>query len=210
MMGAVGFYTILAGAVVVLFAVFLGAVFIWPLILSGYRRYPGILFPRASLRVQTLREEVQANGWRWLVRHVVRNQRSLLTYWSFVWVIPLGFLVVAAVATLDLPVGAPVRPDLIQHGWQAQLTITSLSFIVLIFLLEQISRMQYREGVIQEFFASSRIMPVIYFTLAASGLVAYFHFVQPAESMAALIDATFIIFIGTILGSATSTTGWRG
>ncbi|WP_254810785.1 hypothetical protein [Natronosalvus amylolyticus] len=192
-----------AGAVVVVagFAAFLVAVFVWPLAVSAYRRCPGLLFPGASLRLTALRGEVRDRGWRWLGRNLSRDKRALMTYWSFLWVVPLGLLVVVAVASLDLALVDRVQLEVVQHAWQAQLTITSLSFIVLIFLLEQTARTEYREGVIQEFFSSTRIMPVIYFTLGASGFVAYLYMSRSGESVApAIADATFITFLGTVLG----------
>ena len=194
-------YAILAGLVVVGALVFLGYSFLRPLAVSMYRRYPGLLFPRGSLRIAVLEEERQENGWRWLLSHLFQTRRSVLTYWSFIWVIPLGFLLVISLAYLSPTVLARVRPALVQHGWQAQLTITSLSFIVLIFLLEQISRTNHREGVIQEFFALSRIMPIIYFTLSTSGLIAYLYFVQtPTDVPPLVVNSTFFTVLGTIGG----------
>jgi hypothetical protein len=72
------------------------------------------------------------------------------TYWSFVWVLPLGLALAFSLAYLTAPLGLSQFGS-ISAGWQAQLTITSLSFIVLIFLLDQIYRSRYREGVIQTF-----------------------------------------------------------
>lgn len=199
--GSIDGYTILAGLVVVGTVVFLVYSFLRPLAVSTYNRFPGLSFPQNSLRIKTLWKEKQANGWRWLTKRLIQTRRSLLTYWSFIWVVPLGFLLVVSLGYLSPSLIERVQPDLVQHGWQAQLTITSLSFIVLIFLLEQISRTEYRAGVIQEFFASSRIMPVIYFTLSSSGLIAYLYFAQtPTNVPQVVVNTTFFTFLGTISG----------
>lgn len=85
-------------------------------------------------------------------------------------------------------------------GWQAQLTITGLSFIVLIFLLDQVYRTRYREGVIQEFLADSRAMPAIYFALMSSALLAYLHFYWSLEYVAPLVvNTAYTAFLGTVL-----------
>lgn len=199
--GSIDGYTIIAWLVVAGALVFLAYFLLWPFAVSTRARYPGLLFPRNSLRVETLREEKRVNGWQWLLTRLFQTRRSVLTYWSFVWVVPLGFLVVVSLAYLSPSILERVQPALVQHGWQAQLTITSLSFIVLIFLLERISRTEYREGVIQEFFASSRIMPIIYFTLSLSGLIAYLYFVQtPANVPPLVVNITFFAFLGTVVG----------
>ena len=199
--GIVGFYSILAGLVLAGFLVSTVYFFIRPVVFSLYRRNPGVLFLRNSLWLNTLREEIRARGYRWPLRSLVQNRKSLLTYWSFIWVIPLGLIVAFSLAYLIPSVVGFVQTGLIRVGWQAQLTVASLSFIVLIFLLEQISRTEYREGVLQEFFSSSRIMPVIYYTLASSGLIAYLYFYHTPEEVNPLfIDVTFFIFAGTVLG----------
>lgn len=168
---------------------------------SFLQRYPGIRFWSSSLRFQTLAEEIRAKGWPWFLRSLLGNQKSWLTYWSFSWVIPLGFLVAAALASIQLPLIDLVQTGNVQNGWQAQLTITSLSFIVLIFLLDQISRSRYREGVIQDFFASSGVMPVIYFTLGSSGLAGYLYFYHSPNSQSPFIhDLTYVLFTGTVIG----------
>ncbi len=83
--------------------------------------------------------------------------------------------------------------------WQAQLTITSLSFIVLIFLLDQIYRSQYQEGVMQDFLAAARAMPVIYFSLFTGGIMAYAYFQLSRETTTAFAtDVIFFLFVGTI------------
>lgn len=190
-----------AGLVVIGFIGFFGVFFVRPFVTSLSQRYPGILFPTASLRIQTIREEIQDYGWQWAGGTLFRDKQSLLTYWSVLWVVPSSILVVAALATLDLGLASRIRPEIVQHGWQAQLTLISLSFIVLIFLLEQMSRAEHREGVIQEIFGATRIMPVIYFTLGLSGFVAYLYVSQPANTVApAVVEATFITFFGTVLG----------
>lgn len=199
--GSLNLSTIGAGLVVMGFVAVLAVFFVWPLVATVYRRRPGLLFPRASLRLTSLREEVHEQGCWWLGRNLFQDKRSLWTYWSALWVVPLGILVAIAVAWLDLSLVGRVRPEVIQHGWQAQLTITSLSFIVLIFLLDQMSRAEYREGVIQEFFTETRIMPVIYLTLGMSGFVAYLYVSQSTDTVAPwVVDATFVTFIGTIVG----------
>jgi len=200
-LGAVGLYSILSGLTLFGFLISIVYFFVGPVVDSLYRRHPGFLFPWNSLRLKTLWEEVRSRGYRWLLKNLVQSRKSILTYWSFLWVIPLGFIVVFSLAYLGLPMADLVQTGLIRLGWQAQLTVASLSFIVLIFLLEQISRTEYREGVVQEFFASSRIMPVIYFTLASSGLIAYLYFYHTPEEVDPLfVDATFFSFAGTVLG----------
>lgn len=200
-LGAVGLYSILSGLILVGFLISIVYFFVRPVVDSLYRRHPGFLFPWNSLRLKTLWEEIRSRGYRWLLKNLVQSRKSILTYWSFLWVIPLGFIVVFSLAYLGLPMADLVQTGLIRPGWQAQLTVASLSFIVLIFLLEQISRTEYREGVVQEFFASSRIMPVIYFTLASSGLIAYLYFYHTPEEVDPLfVDATFFSFAGTVLG----------
>jgi len=57
--GGIDGYAILAGLVVVGALVFVGYSFLRPLAVSMYRRYPGLLFPRGSLRVAVLEEERQ-------------------------------------------------------------------------------------------------------------------------------------------------------
>lgn len=200
-LGLGGIYSILSSLVLAGLFVAIGYLFVRPVVVSLYRQHPGFLFPRNSLRLKTFREEIRARGYRWLSKNLVQSRKSLLTYWSFIWVIPFGVVVIFSLAYLELPVVDLVQTGVIRHGWQAQLTVSSLSFIVLIFLLEQISRTEYREGVVQEFFASSRIMPVIYFTLASSGLIAYLYFYHTPEEVDPLfVDATFFIFAGTVLG----------
>lgn len=200
-LGALGVDSILAALVVAGFVATILYFLIKPLAVSIYNRNPGFLFPTNSLRLLTLREEIRARGFHWYLKFIVQSRRSLLTYWSFIWVVPLGFLIIFALAHLQLPMVDMIQTGLIRPGWQAQLTISSLGFIVLIFLLERISRAEYREGVVQEFFASSRIMPVIYFTLATSGLVGYLYFYHSPENTDPLfVDATFFIFTGTVLG----------
>lgn len=195
------FYLILSGLVLAAFLVSIVYFFIRPIVFSLYRRNPGVLFLRNSLWLHTLREEIRARGYHWLLKSLVQNRKSLLTYWSFIWVIPLGSIVVFSLAYLIPSVVGFVQTGLIKVGWQAQLTVASLSFIVLIFMLEQVSRTEYREGVLQEFFSSSRIMPVIYYTLASSGLISYLYFYHtPDEVNPLFVDATFFIFAGTVLG----------
>lgn len=162
-----------AGVVVLVFLILLLYLIYRRVDASLIQRYPGVRFRKNSLRFRTLAEEVNARGWFWFLRNLLESQKSWRTYWSFIWVIPLGFLIVVSLALLNLPLIELAQTGGVQNGWQAQLTISSLSFIVLIFLLDQISRSRYREGVVQEFFASSAVMPVIYFTLGSSGFVAY-------------------------------------
>lgn len=200
-LGAAGLYSILSGLVLAGFLISIVNFFVRPVVDSLYCQHPGFLFPWNSLRLKTLWEEITARGYYWLLMNLVHSRKSMLTYWSFLWAIPLGFIVVFSLAYLGIPMVDLVQTGLIRPGWQAQLTIASLSFIVLIFLLEQISRTEYREGVVQAFFASSRIMPVIYFTLASSGLIAYLYFYHTPEEVNPLfVDATFFSFAGTVLG----------
>jgi len=169
-------WTLTAGIVVVAVSILILVSIVLSRVQVFFTRNPGLLFVRNSLRLKALKEERRERGSRRLVRGLVQNRKSVLTYWSFVWVVPLGLLTVFSLAYLQLPIVDLAQTGLIRHGWQAQLTVSSLGFIVLIFLLEQISRTEYREGVVQEFFASSWIMPVIYFTLASSGVVAYLYY----------------------------------
>lgn len=195
----IGFFTGLAGFVVLLSSVAIAYALVWPVASEFYNRNPWFGFPRESLRVRTLREEVRANSYRWLLNRLLKRP-SLWTYWSFIWVLPVGLAIVFSLAYLTAPFELGTFGS-ISTGWQAHLTITSLSFIVLIFLLDQIYRSRYREGVIQAFLASSKVMPVLYFSLFSSGVLSYLYFYHTPEDVSPiLLDATFFVFLGTITG----------
>ncbi len=146
-------------------------------------------------------KEIKNNSWSFFLKNLyLARKESLWTYWSFPWALLLGFGIVFALAILDLPSTNSFSNNLIETGWQAQLTITSLSFIVLIFLLDQIYRSRYQEGVVQKFLAASRVMPVLYFSLFSSGIVAYLYFYQSPKAIhPLLIDVTFFVFLGTVV-----------
>lgn len=198
--GGVTGYLVLAIAVVFGAAVLLIYSFIWPQIRAWYRRNPWIRFPRRSLRRKTLWEEARANSRRWVLKRTIFRKRSLWTHWSFTWVLVLGAPVVVSVAYLITYFGNSPITGSVGTGWQAELTITGLSFIVLIFLLDQVHRTRYREGVIQEFLADSRAMPAIYFALMSSALLAYLHFYWSPEDIAPLVvNTAYTAFLGTVL-----------
>ncbi|MCD2201634.1 hypothetical protein LPA44_17370 [Halobacterium sp. KA-4] len=188
------------GAVVVLLgaAVVLLYFVVWPLLQAVIDRAPWLRFPSNSLRVKTLLRRQQQEGWRWLLKEILPERKSWLTHWSFLWVIPAGFLIAVSLAHILAPLTAGSFEKL-QTTWQAQLTITSLSFIVLIFLLDQIYRSQYQEGVMQDFLAAARAMPVIYFSLFTGGIMAYAYFQLSQETTTAFAtDVIFLLFVGTI------------
>lgn len=196
---SIGLFTSLAVFIVLLIGLPTLYLFVSPVLSAFYSRNPWISFPRDSLRLRTLREEVSSNGYRWLLGRLL-GKSSLGTYWSFVWVLPLGLALAFSLAYLTAPLGLSQFGS-ISAGWQAQLTITSLSFIVLIFLLDQIYRSRYREGVIQTFLTSSRVMPVLYFSLFSSGVLSYLYFYHTPEDISPfLLDATFFVFLGTVTG----------
>ncbi|MFC5972646.1 hypothetical protein ACFPYI_15015 [Halomarina salina] len=113
--------------------------------------------------------------------------------------IPLSLGLVFSLAYFEYP-GELLIYGSIEAGWQAQLTITSLSFVVLIFLLEQINRSRYREGVLRSFLSSSRVMPVLYYTLSASVILTYLtYYHSPENSQPLFLDATFFFLVGTIV-----------
>lgn len=198
--GGVTGYLVLAIAVVFGTAVLLIYSIIWPQIRASYRRNPWILFPRRSLRRKTLWEEARANSRRWVLKRSLFRKRPLWTHWSFTWVILFGAPVVVSVAYLITYFGNSPITGSVGTGWQAELTITGLSFIVLIFLLDQVYRTRYREGVIQEFLADSRAMPAIYFALMSSALLAYLHFYWSPEDVAPLVvNTAYTAFLGTVL-----------
>uniref|UniRef100_UPI0015EF6C28 hypothetical protein n=1 Tax=Halorhabdus salina TaxID=2750670 RepID=UPI0015EF6C28 len=192
----------LAAGLVVTFSALLGFVsLILPKLRSFRNRNPWLRVRGGSLRLKMVRKEISNNGLWWFLKKLYLSRReSLWTYWSFVWALLVGFVLVFALAILDSPFTSLLSEDLIQTGWQAQLTITSLSFIVLIFLLDQIYRSRYQEGVVQKFLAASRVMPVLYFSLFSSGLIAYLHFYQSPNAIHPfLIDITFFVFLGTVV-----------
>ena len=199
LMVSVELFTGLAGFIVLLIGLPALYLVISPVLSTFYSRNPWITFPQNSLRLRTLREEVRANGYDWLLGRLL-GKSSLGTYWSFVWVLPLGIALVFSLAYLTTPLEL-TQFGSISTGWQAQLTVTSLSFIVLIFLLDQIYRSRYREGVIQTFLSSSRVMPVLYFSLFSSGVLSYLYFYHTPEDVSPfLLDATFFVFLGTVTG----------
>lgn len=199
MMLSIGFFTGLAGIIVLLVVSSTLYLLVRP-VLSTFRSCnPWVTFPQNSLRLKTLHEEVRANGYRWLLSRLIKKP-SLGTYWSFIWVLPLGLTLAFSLAYLTAPLELS-QFGAISTGWQAQLTVTSLSFIVLIFLLDQIYRSRYRKGVIQTFLASSRVMPVLYFSLFSSGVLSYLYFYHTPENVSPfLLDATFFVFLGTVTG----------
>jgi hypothetical protein len=187
------------GAVVILLsaAVILGYFVLWPLLGAVVDRVPWLRFPLSSLRLKTLRRRQE--GWVWLLKELLPERKSWLTHWSFLWAIPVGFLIAVSLSHL-LPPLTTGTFDKLQTTWQAQLTITSLSFIVLIFLLDQIYRSQYREGVMQDFLAAARAMPVIYFSLFTGGIMAYAYFQLSRETTTTFVtDVIFLLFVGTII-----------
>lgn len=198
--GGVTGHLVLAIAVVFVAAVLLFYSIIWPQIRAWYRRNPWIRFPRRSLRRKTLWEEARANSRRWVLKRALFRKRSLWTHWSFSWVILLGAPVVVSVAYLITYFGNSPITGSVGTGWQAELTITGLSFIVLIFLLDQIYRTRYHEGVIQEFLADSRAMPAIYFALMSSAMLAYLHFYwSPKDVVPLVVNTAYTAFLGTVL-----------
>jgi len=188
------------GATVILLAaaVLLAYFVAWPLLQVVSGRLPWLQFPLSSLRVKTLLRRRHQKGWVWLVKELLPERKSWLTHWSFLWVIPTGLLIAVSLAYVLEPMTAGSF-DKLQTTWQAQLTITSLSFIVLIFLLDQIYRSQYQEGVMQDFLAAARAMPVIYFSLFTGGIMAYAYFQLSRETTTAFAtDIIFLLFVGTI------------
>jgi hypothetical protein len=188
------------GAVVVLLAaaVLLLYFVIWPLFRAVIDRAPWLRFPSNSLRVNTLLRRRKQEGWLWLLKELLPERKSWLTHWSFLWVIPAGLLIAVSPAHILVPLTTGSF-DKLQPTWQAQLTITSLSFIVLVFLLDQIYRSQYQEGVMQDFLAAARAMPVIYFSLFTGGMMAYAYFQLSRETTTAFVtDVIFFLFVGTI------------
>jgi hypothetical protein len=129
------------GAVVLLLAatVLLFYFVIWPLLRAVIDRAPWLRFPSNSLRVKTLLRRRQQEGWRWLLKELLPERKSWLTHWSFLWVIPAGLLIAVSLAHILTPVTAGSF-DKLQTTWQAQLTITSLSFIILILNLRSGSK----------------------------------------------------------------------
>ncbi|MDG5778984.1 hypothetical protein VB773_07085 [Haloarculaceae archaeon H-GB2-1] len=199
--GSLNGWNLAAGTVVAVYLVLFFTFLLLPKLRSFLNRNPWLRVQRGSLRLKMVRREISNNGIRWFLKNLYLARReSLWTYWSFLWVLVIGFGVVFALAILDLPFTDSLSKDLIQNGWQAQLTITSLSFIVLIFLLDQIYRSRYQEGVVQKFLATSRVMPVLYFSLFSSGLVAYLYFYKSPNAIHPfLIDVTFFVFLGTVV-----------
>ena len=196
---SIGFFTGLAGVIALLVGSLTIYLIVGPVLSTFRSRNPWVAFPQNSLRLKTLREEVRVNGYRWLLGRLIRKS-SLGTYWSFIWVLPLSLALAFSLAYLTAPLELS-QFGTISTGWQAQLTVTSLSFIVLIFLLDQIYRSRYREGVIQTFLASSRVMPVLYYSLFSSGVLSYLYFYHTPEDVSPfLLDATFFIFLGTVSG----------
>jgi len=185
-------FVLLGAAVLLLYFV------IWPLLRAVIDRAPWLRFPWNLLRVKTVSRRRQQEGWRWLLRELLPERKSWLTHWSFLWVIPAGVLIAVSLAHILAPLTAGSFNKL-QTTWQAQLTITSLSFIVLIFLLDQIYRSQYQEGVMQDFLAAARAMPVIYFSLFTGGIMAYAYFQLSWETTTIFAtDVIFLLFVGTI------------
>lgn len=198
--GGVTGYLVSAIAIVFGAAVLLIYSIIWPQLRAWYRRNPWILFPRKSLRRKTLWEESRVNSRIWVLNRSLFLKRSLWTHWSFLWVILFGVPVVVSIAYIITYFGNLPITGAVGTGWQAELTITGLSFIVLIFLLDQVNRTRYREGVIQEFLADSRAMPAIYFALMSSALLAYLHFYWSPDNVAPLVvNTASTAFLGTVL-----------
>jgi hypothetical protein len=190
---------VLAIALVSVFVVAALYFSVWPLLKSWYSRNPWIFFPMDSLRWNTFREELRSNDFRWFLNHYVYEQ-PIWTHWSFIWVLAFGIPVTISIGHLITIFGRPSITASVATAWQAQLTITGLSFIVLIFLMDQVYRSRYREGVIQEFLAESRAMPVIFYALISSGLLAYLAFYESPKAVPPLISNTaFSAFAGTVL-----------
>lgn len=193
------------GYVILLFlvgiAISVAYTFVWPHVRSFKLRNPWLTFPRSSLKLKTWREETRSRGYGWFAKSWIREHNALASYWSFLWFLPASFATIFGLAYLLTSITGVIETGLLRVSWQAQLTITSLSFIVLIFLLDQIYRSRYREGVVQQFFASSHIMPVLYFSLASAAAIAYFSFTNTTDPVPPFfVNATFFLFTGTVVG----------
>lgn len=156
----------------------------------GFFPYPG------SLRLQTRGKESYSNQSR------VGKLRTLLGHRQHALIQALllftGTLVIAYAVDVS-PLTGAIWID-ITTVWQVHATIIGLSFVVLVFLLEIVSRSRYVEDVLQQFLQRSRVLPILFYSLlgntAIGVLVLYPNPLR--DWVSSSLPAT--IFVVTILG----------
>ncbi|QHS17944.1 hypothetical protein GWK26_12730 [haloarchaeon 3A1-DGR] len=117
-----------------------------------------------SLRLQTWRRKSNNDQSR------VDKLRTLLSDRQHALIqahLLLAATLVIAFAVDSSPLTEPLWID-IETVWQVHATIIGLSFVVLVFLLEIVSRSRYVEDVLQQFLQRSRVLPVLFYSLLGS------------------------------------------
>jgi len=162
-----------------------------------FKKYPGLKFLLNSLRFRTFWKEIKNYEIRRFLIRLSEEKKYLITYWSF----PFSILLI-----LFLLFWAYIFPqewnrnlNFIRDSLLVQATITSLSFIVLVFLLRLIQHSQHRKNVMHEYLAQSGIMPILYFTVISTGVITWIYFSQsPNNPTQFAINAAFYLTMGTI------------
>jgi hypothetical protein len=156
----------------------------------GFFPYPG------SLRLQTRGRESHRDQSR------VDKLRTLLSDRQHALIQALllfAATLVIAFAVDASPLTEPIWFD-IETVWQVHATIIGLSFVVLVFLLEIVSRSRYVEDVLQQFLQRSRVLPILFYSLLGSTTIGVLVlYPDPVRDwVSPNVPAT--IFVVTILG----------
>ena len=124
----------------------------------GFFPYPG------SLRLRTRRGESHSDQRRIdELRQLFSDQQHALIQAFLLFV--ATFVIASAVDASPLTEPIWVK---IETVWQVHATIIGLSFVVLVFLLEIVSRSRYVEDVLQQFLQRSRVLPILFYSLLGS------------------------------------------
>lgn len=135
-----------------------------------------------------------------------RQATVLLGYYSFLWVLPaiVVLLTIAWLFHACLSIGLIGAWDL-GGVWQAHAALIGLSFIVFVFLLEEVRRAGYQRRILRRFLASTRAFPVLYFSLGSDAAIALLHGgrlgvlpISFGRDLAALLVLLTVLLIGYV------------
>lgn len=141
---------------------------------------------RLSRNSLWLRSGVKVYGWqsfvalavlRWIGRERIRKYK---TSYSFVWVFGVGVLYFITAELLHRlfsnteVIGVPIiSPDLLASAWSVAASLISVSFIVIIFLLQYVENEYHNRAITQNFIGNTYIIPTVYLSLLSLGIIGW-------------------------------------
>lgn len=175
------------------------ALLIFGLLLRTLIRRFGIHPSRYSLRIQTARRR----GWwtevsfiRGAATSVLRDRRSPL---AFVALVALTVLTGFVIDRFTADIAWSSVPSL----WQVHAAVVGISFVVIVFLLDFVSRSNHVDAVLSHFVETSFVKPVLYFSLIGTvciGVASLYNTSLPTGLTPDYAVALFVITVLAIIG----------